>query len=123
MVIKIVFFNKYDRVYWFEMTICDFECLLWDVLPRHELIVNSKLCDRYYIIQFWNRCAINKPIHEVMYMSQFLNKMTVEGYDFSQYNMRCECEFNVKTSLKRKNGDGFTSRDVRLANASECTTT
>jgi hypothetical protein len=116
MCVEIVFFcggNKFDV---YKISIFEFEFVLHEIIPLNvdiPFINNSELDDCCYVLQFWNRFAINKPINEVLYMSQFLNKMTVDGYDFSQFSKRCERNGVKITSLKRKNGDVFTGRSVR----------
>ena len=108
MYVDIVFFSARNKVYSFKVLVSEFESVLSDILPIHlnvPFTENSELCDTYYIRQFWSRLAITKSINEVLFMSEFLDKMIVYGYDFSQFS-KLPKRNSVKTfSLKRKNGD------------------
>ena len=91
--------------------------MLHEIIPLNVDIPfkkNFELDDCYYVLQFWYRLAINKPINEVLYMSQFLNKMLVYGYDFSQFSKVREQKRVKKTfSLKRKHGEVPTTTSGR----------
>ena len=112
MCVEIVFFcdsNTFDVC---KISIVEFEFVLHEIIPLNVDIPfkkNAELDDCYYVLQFWYRLAKNKPINEVLYMSQFLNKMLVYGYDFSQFSKVREQKRVKKTfSLKRKH-DGEVS--------------
>jgi hypothetical protein len=81
--------------------------VLFDIIPIHlnvPFTEYSELYDSYYIVQFWNRFTMDKPIDQVLYMSQFLDKMVLYGYDFSQFSKIRERN-NVKTNSLKRNSE------------------
>jgi hypothetical protein len=107
---NVVFFSNDNEFYSFKMTTTEFEKILKQIIPIHAglpFTEYSELCDQYYISQFWNCFTCDKPIAEVLYISPFLDKMLVHGYNFSQFKTN-KLENAKRLQLKRKNGEGFT---------------
>ena len=60
---------------------------------------NGVLCERKYVLAFWNVLMTNETLSRLMYTGQFFNKLTVISYGFTYSKKSVQ---RVCTGQKRK---------------------